>query len=312
MSALFCPNCGKSVPKGAKFCESCGHGLQSKKDSTPSPQQQPPQYQQQPPQYQQQPPQYQQQQPQYQQGQYPPPNQEAGFMNRFQKPPDYVRPPNYIETTTVSQRIIGTMKMNVHVVEEIEARPDLQSEALKLLIVSLIIKTLVEIIAVLSLPEVYIVNDQIGTIVERILASFVGGFVYIYLIANIGQFIGGRETSTNTNEMLRMLSYAYVISAIADVVSVAEQIENAGVDLEEDSLSGLGIFLMFAGFILIIYSFIVFAFVIRRALDRGYGIAIITIILSFVILIIFQILVTDATEAIFGETWEFVPKPEPE
>ncbi len=288
MSALFCPNCGKSVPEGVKFCENCGYDLKSQKQSTSSPQQQPPQYQQQPPQYQQQPPQYQQQ------GQYPPP-QQGGFMNRFQKPPDYIRPENYIETTTISQRVIGTMKMDVHVVEEIEARPELQGEAQKLLVISLALITIFQIISIFSLPDTYEIHSETGTIVLSILSNFVGGYVLIYLIASIGKFIGGSETTTSTSEMLRMLSYAYVIMASSDVIT--------GIAIVMDSYA-----LELIGSLLFLYSLIVFIFVIRRGLDKGYVTAIITLVISIILWLLFLGLAGSAVIEMFdGEPFEVIP-----
>ncbi|OLS24110.1 MAG: hypothetical protein HeimC2_23840 [Candidatus Heimdallarchaeota archaeon LC_2] len=288
MSKEFCPNCGKSVPQGAKFCEGCGHQLQAIKSDGSKPQQQPP-YQQQPPAYQQQTPAYQQQ------GQYPPPqHQQGGFMNRFQKPPDYVVPPNYVETTTMTQRIIGTTKMNVHVVEEIERRPDLQSEAQNLLIISLAIITLFEIIAILSLPEEYEVFSTVGTIAETIFVNFLGEFVLIYLLARIGKAIGGAETNTSTSEMIRMLSYAYVIRAIAQAINVMGR--------TNDSV-GLSV----VGSLAFFYSLIVFIFVIRRGLDKGYLITIFTIIVSVFIWIIFLGIGGIVLAEIFDDTYRIIP-----
>lgn len=296
MSSNFCPNCGNSVKPGAKFCEKCGYNIEAPKgDQVPAKQldQQSPSsgYQTPPPKQEYyQPPQQQYGQPP---AQYPPPYQQGGFMGRFAKPPDYIRPPNYVFTTTLSERIIGTMKMNVHVVEEIEDRPELQDEAKKLLLFSLLAITILNIISILTLTDAYNVESEIGTIVEIILTRFVGGLVYIYMLAKAGQSIGGRETRVDLDELVRVLSYAYFAVAISEVLSLAT---------ETTGSLGLGLI----SFIYLIYTFILFAFVIRRALDKGYGIAIITIIVAFIGVAVYQVLVGFLITEIFGDTYSFI------
>lgn len=313
MSASFCPNCGNGVKPGAKFCEKCGYSMDPAKTEQPQGgagqppvQQQPPQgYQQSPPQQQpyNQPaqPQYAQPQQQYGQpqhqygepGQYPPPYQQGGFMGRFAKPPDYIRPPNYVFTETMTERIVGTLKRDVHVVEEIEDRPELQDEAQKLLVISLAIITILNIAAVLTQTDTYLIDSEIGTVFDIILNRFVGGFVYIYLLAKVGQSVGGAETRVDLQEMIRMLSYAYVSLAIYEALA-----------LISNSL-GNSIFGLLVG-IYYIYTLIIFAFVIRRALDKGYGTAILTIIIALILTLIYQIIVGEFISAIFGDTYEII------
>lgn len=298
MSSNFCPNCGNSVKLGSKFCEKCGNSIESSKGGqapagTGKAMDQPPPQQEK---YYQ-PPQQSHAQPQQPYGQppsqYPPPHQQGGFMGRFAKPPDYIRPPNYVFTTTLSERIIGTMKMNVHVVEEIEDRPELQDEAKKLLLFSLLAITILNVISIFTLTETYTVTSEIGTIVEIILMRFVGGFVYIYLLAKVGQSVGGRETRVDLDELLRVLSYAYFAVAIYEVLS-----------LMSNATGSLGLALI--SLVFLIYTLILFAFVIRRALDKGYGTAILTIIIAFLGVAVYQMIVGFFLSEIFGDTYNFI------
>jgi hypothetical protein len=193
----------------------------------------------------------------------------------------------------MGERIIGTMKMDVHVVEEIEDRPELQDEAQKLLVVSLVIITLFELIAIFSATDVYAVESQMGTIIQTILLRFVGGFVYIGLLAAVGKAIGGQETETSNQEMLRVLAYAYVASAIAEILSTIDDLS------DNDALFLIWLIFTF-------YSYMVFAFVIRRALDKGYGTAIITIVIAIIGLGLYVLLVSEIVTSIFGTPWDFV------
>ncbi|MCE7733368.1 MAG: zinc-ribbon domain-containing protein [Candidatus Heimdallarchaeota archaeon] len=287
MSSNFCPNCGNSVKPGAKFCEKCGYSIEAAKSNQAPESPAKPVYQQPPPQQQYSQP------PQQPYGQPPPQYQQGGFMGRFSKPPDYIRPPNYVFTTTLSERIVGTMKMNVHVVEEIEDRPELQDEAKKLLLFSLLAITILNIVSILTLTDTYKVDDEIGTIVNIILVRFAGGYVYIYLLAKVGQSVGGQETRVDLDELMRVLSYAYFAVAIYEVLSL---LANSSGNLALAVISG----------IFLIYTFILFAFVIRRALDKGYGTAILTIIIAFLGVAVYQTIVGILIFEIFGDTYSII------
>ena len=145
------------------------------------------------------------------------------------------------------------------------------------------------------MTNTYTVDSEIGTIVEVILKRFVGGFVYIYLLARVGQKVGGQETRVDLDELMRVLSYTYFAVIILEVLSLLA------------STSGSIALSLVAG-IYGLYTLILFAFVIRRALDKGYGTAILTIIIALIGLLVYLMIIGALLGGIFGTTYGFNPE----
>ncbi|MHA2168313.1 MAG: zinc ribbon domain-containing protein [Candidatus Kariarchaeaceae archaeon] len=301
MSSKFCTQCGAANDPSAIFCNSCGLKFEQRAtpqedhseprgepEPTPSSQQPPPSYQQ-PPQYAQQPPQYAQQPPQYAQ-QPPQYAQQPGYYQRHYGP-DYVRPPGYVFTTSISQRIFGTLKRDIHVVEEIEERQDLQEEAIRLLLVCFSLLSVLSIIAIFVSEEFYDVISPTSTIIGVIARVFVGEFVFIATVASVGKSIGGFRTQVDRNEIIRVTSYAYVFRVFEQLLFVLAAI---------NPVVGLIWIVAF------IYFIILMVFVIRRALDTGYPKAIVTTIIAVIVSLIVSTIILIAVESIFGTGYELV------
>ncbi len=293
--AVFCANCGTKMGENVPDARKSDVPPQQYQQSPPS-QPQPPQYippisnqqppPQQPPQYQQQPPQYQQQSPQYQQ--YPPPYQ-PGYRG-FHKP-DYIRPPNYVFTTSIKERIIGTLKFDMHVVEEIEERKDLQDEAQKLLLACFSIISVLSIISILS-SSYWIVHSPLSTIIEIVLTTFLSGFIFIIFSAKVGQTIGGKKTIVDKEEILRVSAYAYVAYVIERILFL---------------VSGANVLIGLLWVISFFYFLALMTFVLRRAFDTGYIPTIVTIVISLIGTFIVYVIILVITGSIFGLSYEPAP-----
>jgi len=277
MSSKFCSNCGKQLAPDAQFCTDCGHKQKSSDQSTMTNQtvstpnqtsQNNPYYPNQPtgpPQYpsgqphQQMPPQY--QHTQTFQGYAPNPNQ--GYMGYGYQRNQYIRPPGYVFTKTIGERIVGTFRRDIHVIEEIEEREDLLDEANKLLIACFSFVAILQILYSITFNVLNLGAEILYTLLSR----FVGGYTFIYLIAVVGQAVGGSETQTNRKEIVRVTSYAYVARVLDETLFfLSEVISNP--------------FLSLLWLIAFVYAIVVFITVVSRALDRGIGTAIITLIIA--------------------------------
>lgn len=271
MSAKFCGSCGHGLEQDAQFCPNCGakqggsdtaaqHDNQPAKPGGVAPpsytSQQPPDQGQQG--FQQQP-----------QGYYPPQDsQPQAYMGggRQYRRREYIRPPNYVFTQTIGERIKGTLRRDIHVIEEIEERADLQDEANKLLLACFSVLAIFEIFFTISFGS----DSSASRLIYIVATRFLGGAAFIYLIAAIGKAIGGQETQTNTKEIIRVTAYAYVARLIDQFVLIL-------------FIGSGSVLLLFAFFGTLIYSALVFITVVTRALDRGIGTSIITIVLAAII-----------------------------
>ncbi len=271
MSTQFCPNCGANVA-GLNFCQNCGTNVTG---FTQNPQ--PTSHNETPP--------YSQSAPQ---GQYP-----QGIANPMMQPNasnfsnQYVIPDNYVETKTIWQRIIGTLTFNVDVVEEIERREDLTSEARVLFFTVMAILAALQI-AIVFTTDLYTLYNPIGSIIE-ILGEYLGlNYIFVIVLANVGKSLGGYGTETSKEEMIRVLSFAYIGRAISMFLN-----------LLSEYLSSL----FFLWLIAFIYSAAVFLFVLKRALDKGYGTAIAVLIVAFIIDAILTVVWYFIVGVIFGDTY---------
>lgn len=341
VSSQYCPSCGSPIDNMSKFCGNCGQAVEAPAKGmgtektpqqpqtmsdppsgrvspnpssqgnhqppvnqyTPNSQAVPNQYGQHPS-SQQQPPygqtpynQNQSYQQGYQtnpnQGTYIPPQQVAGGYppsNFRSNPNQYIIPPNYQNTTTIWERIMGTLKADVHVVEEIERRKDLQDEAQKLLIINFTVISFVKILSVLFFSDLWVVVNPLGAALEIILNTFGVGFLYIILIAEIGDRIGGATSEVDREEIIRVLAYAYVAFSLADFISLVDDM--------------LAVF-MFTLFWLVafFYSGYVFIFAVRRSLDSGWGVAILTVLIALFIRSIVSGIIDSILIALFGGTY---------
>ncbi|MHA2253131.1 MAG: zinc-ribbon domain-containing protein [Candidatus Kariarchaeaceae archaeon] len=266
MSTKFCTQCGANNDADAVFCSACGNNF----GASPAQKQQQPVGNMQPPRY-------------TDPGYRPIPQQQD-----YQRA-EYIRPPDYVFTKSITERIMGTIKRDVDVVEEIEERTDLQDEAFKLLIFCFGFISLFTILTIFA-SSLYDVHSEGGTIIEIIVVTFGGGFTFIYATASIGKSIGGHRTDTSRDEIIRVTSYAYVLKVIERAVALlTETSDNILIDL---------ILL-----VVWVYFIMVMMFVIKRSLDSGYGTAIITAIIAVIISIIVEVVLSILVELIIGDTY---------
>ncbi|MCY3414400.1 MAG: hypothetical protein INQ03_22325 [Candidatus Heimdallarchaeota archaeon] len=288
-----CTSCSNNIKEDAVFCPQCGERVTNNQTINQSPQGQ--QGYGQPPQQgfgQNYPPQGQQgygQPSQQGYGQnYPPqqgyPPQGYGQPGFQQFPPgyrqrriDYIRPEGYVFTKTMLERILGTLKSDVDVVEEIEEREDLMDEAKKVLIGAFSIITLFHFILI-NVSTAYTIYSPVLSFIEILLSTFVGGYVFIISIAFLGKRIGGHNTQIDTNEIIRVLAYAYVARALSQIFSVINNISDSS-------------FIYFIWFLFSLYSYFVVAFATRRAMDTGWGLTIITIIPAIIVRFFVEIII---------------------
>lgn len=279
---IYCKECGIKNDDESIFCTSCGKKLGD--DSVRSTiVNQPHTYQQ--------PSAHEQQGYQPQQGYQKPRHQQSypQYGRFFPQPMGYIRPQDYQFTQSVSERIVGTLKANIHVVEEIEERKDLQSEANKVFIISLIIIAIFKIVSVFISPY-WVIYSVSGSIIEIILLTLINGYAFVYLCASIGQRFGKHETQVDRDEILRVLSYAYIAKAIEQILSVVD-----------DIYSNTFTFILWG--ISWLYALYIVGFALTRALDRGWGTTIGTVIVVSIIIVIITFVLYMIMAAIFGTTY---------
>ncbi|MHA2501438.1 MAG: hypothetical protein ACXAE3_01010 [Candidatus Kariarchaeaceae archaeon] len=280
-NSLFCGNCGKKTGSGSNG-EPVYQATQQTMDgpaSTMSFQTAPNQ--------QQQAPNYQQPNHRYQQGYQP------GSQPPMYHQSDYIRPADYQFTTSMTQRIMGTLRRDIDVVEEIEEREDLNAEATRLLLINFSIIALFNIMGIFAFPQYYLVINPIGSIVEIVALQFIGGFLFIQMIASVGKSFGGQKTDTSNEEMRRVLAYAYTALVVEGILYFLS-------DMYFDS--GL---LLIAWLVSLLYAFFVFLFAVRRALDTGFGTAFISIVVAYIGRLIVNFIILYVIFSIFGDTYYF-------
>jgi hypothetical protein len=276
MSSKFCRECGKQLGENELFCSNCGTKVLQTETVQEQPQQGVPNRQE-----------MYSGATQYQSPNYQQPNQGMNYQQFGYR--EHQFPPNYQPTDSAVDRIVGTLKRDEHVIEEIEYRKELQQEAIKLLIVNFLFLSFVRIITVFTVSFRYEVYLPLGAIVEIILTQFIGGLAFIYAVASIGGSIGGSETQTDRDEMIRVLSYAYVARVIENLVSLID-------DIISNPATGI------IWVIVLIWSALVVLKAIKQALDKGYGTAIISVVIAFIVQVIANGILVTIVESIFGGT----------
>ncbi len=200
----------------------------------------------------------------------------------------YVIPPNYVETKTIWQRIIGTLTFNVDVVEEIERRDDLTSEAKILFFTMMGVLAAIQIALVFT-TDLYDLYNPVGSIIEIIGEYFGLNYVFVIVLAQVGKSLGGYGTDTSKEEMIRVLSFAYVARGISMLFNLLSEYVPS---------------LFWIWFLVFLYSAAVFLFVLKRALDKGYGTAILTLIVASIIDVILTLAWYFIVSMVFGTTYQ--------
>ncbi len=219
---------------------------------------------------------------QYPQGQYPPGQYPQGQYPQGQYPyssnpmvvggivgganlntETYVPPAGYKDTVSITERIFGTLTFDIDVVEEIERREDLTQESRYLFGGILVLMVIFDMIAKMN-NGIPAFNAFLGAFITRGIEYI----VYVYALVYVGRGFGGYQTKVTVEEMIRVLSYALIATAIADLFEI------------------IGIFvpifnlLWFFG---TLYAIAVFMYAVKRSLDQQWANAFAVVVISFII-----------------------------
>lgn len=220
-------------------------------------------------------------------------NKEKEVYQQFQDPKTYVRPLDYKNTTTSLQRIIGTIKMDAHVVEEITSRKDLQKEGWILLLINLTIFVIIQQITIVLMPEHLEVISTPGLILDIVFRTYLAGILFIYSIPIIGRFIGYTKSDLDNSSVRRILSFAYFAAIVPKIVAFFTGV------LQSDILA-------FSWITFSLYYLIIFSFAIRRAMHKGYLTSFTTLIIAIIVLNLYNIAVSEIIEMLFDGSYVFL------
>ncbi|MCE7734337.1 MAG: YIP1 family protein [Candidatus Heimdallarchaeota archaeon] len=212
--------------------------------------------------------------------------------NKYKDPKTYVQPANYKLTKNFAERIIGTVKLDVHVVEEVATRPDLQKEALVLLILNLSAVTIFQLVMIFAFPDYFVVRSTFGTIADILLTNYLTGIFYIFSIALVGKHLGHVKEEVDTKLVLRGLAYGYIANTIESILSFTTAMTRSSA-------------ISFIWIMAVIYYLFVFGFVIRRTMHKSYGATVITLIVSITLLNVLQRGIIEIIDRYWG-TFSFV------
>ncbi len=185
---------------------------------------------------------------------------------QYFNPNKYVIPAGYKETESIWQRIFGVLTFNIDIVEEIERREDLDKEGRILLGISLFVSFLANVIFEYLYPSTN--SSFVFTFARLFITYFVGFPVYILAIAYVGKGLGGAGTETSPREIIRLLGYGLIATAIAQLLI---------------NLGNISLIIGLAGILAYIWAILVFMYCIKRALDQGWGLAFATVIIALIL-----------------------------
>ncbi|RMG30557.1 MAG: hypothetical protein D6732_15940 [Methanobacteriota archaeon] len=175
----------------------------------------------------------------------------------------YTPPAGYKDTVSITERIFGTLTFDVDVVEEIERREDLTQESRYLFGGILVLMVIFDMIVSMNNGL-----SPISAFLNALITRGIEYVIYVFALVYIGRGFGGYQTKTTVDEMVRVLSYALVATALADLFEI------------------LGLFVSIFNLLWFfgsLYAAAVFVYAVKRSLDQQWGTAIAVVIISYIV-----------------------------